>query len=325
MNAQELVSYGVIGRQIGADQFSFQISLRENHPPIFFLFHSHLQKIQEISCLCRLGFSERNRCFQKISGVLSEMGAVEKAIEVAYAILDANGRDFAFQKISRDLIQNEMFDMAAEIAETLLDETKKRLVFQDIFEALIQTASKEYINKAIGIASFLKSPSKELALRAIAQMLVEIDQLARAIRVAKTIENEDMQGIAFQDICKILIKTENIGEAIQTAAKMKHLMRKDFVLRSVCAALTRSEISGSFERTDEAIEMAKEISDENTQEGALRDIASILNGMARQDGVMRVVEAISDSCVKRSILRDFGPPQTRLRLPQPRALYPPTA
>ncbi|MEJ7614884.1 MAG: trypsin-like peptidase domain-containing protein [Candidatus Fervidibacter sacchari] len=163
-------------------------------------------------------------------------------------------------------------------------------------EERLERAYREAIQAAQKIED---AQARSLALRDIAEAMVEVGQFDLAIQVAQKIEDALDRSWALKDIAEAMAEAGQFDLALQVAQKIEDARDRSLVLRFIAEAMAKA---GQF---DLAVQVAQRIEEAWIRSLALRDIAAVIARTGQFDLAVQVAQKIEYALDRSWALRDI--------------------
>ncbi|MCS3920907.1 hypothetical protein Q2T83_10975 [Fervidibacter sacchari] len=221
--------------------------------------------------------------------LLSEMGQVEEAIEVAGLVLDDKcKRDLATSWASKGL-----FEQALKVAEVIEDTWRRAWALREI---TVEMAKAGMFEQAMRIAERIKYASvRGEALGGIAVGMAKVGMFEQAMKILERIENEEERAEALSGIAIEMAKVRMFEQAMKAAKGIKDAKERAWALRGIAEEMAKA---GMIEKAKKVFEQATKIAERikyaSARIWALREIAV---GMAKA-GMIEQVKEVFEQALK---------------------------
>ncbi len=194
---------------------------------------------------------------------------------------------------------------AIQAAQKIEDAQARSLALRDIAEAMVEVGQ---FDLAIQVAQKIEDAlDRSWALKDIAEAMAEAGQFNLAQQVAQKIEDARDRSLVLRFIAEAMAKVGQFDLAIQVAQKIERALARSFALREIAEVMAKV---GQRERANQvfqlALQAAQKIEDALDRSFALRLIAETMAKTGQFDLAFYVAQKIEDALDRSWALKDIA-------------------
>lgn len=208
----------------------------------------------------------------EIFGVLAQVGQVERTLDYAALMQDAEKRSEAYRQIGL----------------ALLARGEKRVARVALGQALVAAEALE------------DEWQKAQVLGEMAQLLAKVGMLERMLEMAEAIRDEEGKAWALSKITETLTQAGEFDRAMMVAAAIGVEWKKTRALSEIAEALAQVEVF------DRAVAVAEMIENKNIKSSALYKVVQVLSEKKMFNQALVIIETIEDEGWKVSALCELA-------------------
>lgn len=237
---------------------------------------------------------------RKLAKMCIESGKFEEATKIAENMENAEYQLNFLKDIFEEMLGRRNLDKALEVAEKIKDANKRfealsKIVKEMLFSEQNVSGNREKIEQAMKIVEKIDDKGYKLrTLVEIAKKMLKIGEFDEAIKIIEEIENPMWRSEIFAKIVvRELLESENFDKAIEVARGIEDIKWRSNALSKIAKKMSltgnEKEAKGIFE---EAVNNVKEVKDLMKSMEILREIVSDMIEAGKYKEVVVAVETI---------------------------------